>query len=469
MRQEKRGLDDVKVVEDACEFFKIFKGLIVDLILSSKERDESRNFFNSISAEDALKVKKYAFDKFDVELTYSLLFGAIGLDTLSFLMAIFSNWTVGLNTFKDGLIDRVGLKDFLDEITCVSSEPLTMELWEYIFSELQKKSRLIDDSETVRKIFSARGDWVLQTNCLDKQRNDELISYVLAVPYDESILMWHIATELLINDKKERENQSDEKDSVRFCQITCCTLLIMQSTMMATVAGICKGWRKVDNNLKYVITARSTSAFLNGPCHWVAAKRGYGHGVCDAIVSFSLGEEVFGEMEVPDCLVKKYQFVDVAVFDGSLLLAASFKFSGEGCFTVWMMKEYGVPGSWTKLFDIPDFESHLKWIRKLVAFRQSGKVLLAKLFGQLVFYDPKTEEIFDTKIRGNAHSYLDTFVESLVLLNVANEFTELEASEDNGTNEILEDVTSSSNSQIVIDEANGESKEEAQGESISTQ
>ncbi|KAF2293515.1 hypothetical protein GH714_002374 [Hevea brasiliensis] len=71
MRQEKRGLDDVKVVEDAYEFFKIFKGLIVDLILSFKERDESRNFFNSISAEDAQR-----------------------LDTLSFLMAIFSNWTV---------------------------------------------------------------------------------------------------------------------------------------------------------------------------------------------------------------------------------------------------------------------------------------------------------------------------------------------------------------------------------------
>ncbi|KAF2293484.1 hypothetical protein GH714_002213 [Hevea brasiliensis] len=145
-----------------------------------------------------------------------------------------------------------------------------------------------------------------------------------------------------------------------------------------------------------------------------------GPGVCDAIVSFSLEEEAFGEMEVPDCLVKKYHLDD---------------------------EEYGVPGSWTKLFDIPDFKSHLKWIRKLVAFRQSSKVLLAKLFGQLVFYDPKTEEIFDTKIRGNAHSfYLDTFVESLVLLNETDEFTEVEASEDNGTSEILEEVASSSNS-----------------------
>ncbi|KAF2293537.1 hypothetical protein GH714_002543 [Hevea brasiliensis] len=307
MRQEKRGLDDVKVVEEAYEFFKIFKRLIVDLILSFKERDESRNFFNSISAEDAFKViagelnlfyevlytrvvivhskwgmffhfisfcsvvvsltifhfqvKKYAFDKFGVKLTYSLLFGAIGLDILSFFMAIFSNWIVvtvleeftrprersphwALNLFRispqwalslfgnfislkkskkvdlepdkhttltaasfshvDRLIDLVGLKDFLDEITYVSSEPLTMELCEYIFGELQKRSRLIDDAETVRKICSARGDWVLQNNGLDKQRSDELISYVLAVPYDEHPDV-HIATELLINDKKERK------------------------------------------------------------------------------------------------------------------------------------------------------------------------------------------------------------------------------------------------------------------------
>ncbi|XP_058006565.1 uncharacterized protein LOC131181971 [Hevea brasiliensis] len=498
LSEEKRGLDNVKVVEEAYEFFKIFKRLIVDLILSFKERDESQNFFNSISTEDAFKViagelnflyevlytkvvivhskwgmffhfisfgsvvlsltifhfqvKKYAFDKFGVKLTYSLLFGAIGLDILSFFMAIFSKpdrwWYLGeftvprersphwalnlfrispqwalslfgnfislkkskkvdlepdkhatltvpflfrmwyesvgalpitedlalsidkghlpideghlpivvkrgfglrwrndiefkrkgflsideralalvvegtlcvedgmpvdrgalpitedlalpideehlpiaftrfrvaqhnhsylgidksfhqcgitnnfcqciktrpkkvtrfscidkaiqcLNAFKDRLIDLVGLKDFLDEITYVSSKPLTMELWEYIFGELQKRSRLIDDAETVRKICSARGDWVLQNNGLDKQRSDELISYVLAVPYDESIPMWHIATELLINDKKERENKSNEREFSKILSDYMLYLLIMQSTMMATVAGI---------------------------------------------------------------------------------------------------------------------------------------------------------------------------------------------------------------------------------------
>ncbi|XP_058006570.1 uncharacterized protein LOC131181976 [Hevea brasiliensis] len=552
MRQEKRGLDDVKVVEEAYEFFKIFKRLIVDLILSFKERDERRNFFNSISAEDAFKViagelnffyevlytkvvivhskwgmffhfisfglvvlsltifhfqvKKYAFDKFGVKLTYSLLFGAIGLDILSFFMAIFSNWTVVtileeftrprersphwalnlfrispqwalslfgnfislkkskkvdlepdkhttltapllfrmwyesrgalpitedlalpidegqlpisvkrgfglrlrkdiefkkkgflsinkralahvvegtlcgivfshtfvvynklvsehgndivkrgfslmsrkdiefkrkgflsideralahivemedgmpvdvarvkyftrfrvaqhnysylgidksfhhcgitnnfcqciktrpkrvtrfscidkaiqcLNASKDRLIDLVGLKDFLYEITYVSSEPLTMELGEYIFGELQKRSRLIDDAETVRKIRSARGDWVLQNNGLDKQRSDESISYVLAVPYDESILMWHIATELLINDKKERENKSNEKEFSKILSDYMLYLLIMQSTMMATVAGICKATEVKGDGSKSVLFTASMLA-----------------------------------------------------------------------------------------------------------------------------------------------------------------------------------------------------------------
>ncbi|KAF2293487.1 hypothetical protein GH714_002218 [Hevea brasiliensis] len=193
-----------------------------------------------------------------------------------------------------------------------------------------------------------------------------------------------------------------------------------------------RGWRKVDNNLKYVMREGSTSAFLNGACHWVATKE---------------------------------------------------------------------DGSWTKLFNI----SHLEWIRRLVAFRQNGKVLLAKVDGELVFYDPKTEEISATEILGNTRSfYLDTLVESLVLLDEANEFAEEEASEDDGTNgvskepssspdgvdkdlqkisegkknanspmilneanEIFEEVAPSSNS--TIDKANEESKEEAQGESISTE
>ncbi|KAF2293412.1 hypothetical protein GH714_001480 [Hevea brasiliensis] len=245
-----------------------------------------------------------------------------------------------------------------------------------------------------------------------------------------------------------------------------------------------------DNDLKCVIPDFSTSAFLNGTCHWVATKPPNGPGVCDAILSFSLGEEVFGEMEVPDCLAKKYHYINVAVSDGSLLLVAFTETTEERCFSVWMMKEYGVPGSWTKLFNI----SHLADIRRFIAFRQSGEVLLVNGGEELFFYDPKTEELSYTEIWATPSSfYLDTLVESLVLLDEPNEFAEEEPSEDDGSsgvsnenssspdgvdmdlqknnegnqnanspiklneaNEILEEVASTCNSQMAIDKANEE-------------
>ncbi|KAF2293418.1 hypothetical protein GH714_001525 [Hevea brasiliensis] len=197
-----------------------------------------------------------------------------------------------------------------------------------------------------------------------------------------------------------------------------------------------RGWRKVDNDLKCVIPDFSTSAFLNGTCHWVATKPPNGPGVCDAILSFSLGEEVFGEMEVPDCLAKKYHYINVAVSDGSLLLVAFTETTEER------------------------------------AFQQSGEVLLVNGGEELFFYDPKTEEFSYTEIWGTPSSfYLDTLVESLVLLDEPNEFAEEEPSEDDGSSGVSNENSSSpdgvnmdlqknnegnqnANSPIILNEAN---------------
>ncbi|KAK0597170.1 hypothetical protein LWI29_022526 [Acer saccharum] len=312
-------LDDVQVVHYAYHFFEIFKGLIVDLIFSFQERNESREFFHKLGAEDALrvievelnfiyealytkvqvvhskfgyctrfisfasvvaslsffyfKVKKSGFDEVDVVITYALFWGAIALDTVAFFMLIFSDWTFavlydpkngsnmlrkyiaatigwflifkrprcyeqkkhsckllttpfllrrwsgdvpGHNLIKyclkgrphnfhkvrdhvyrfteklipafirgednrfirlisngvsqflgffygkvthliNKVIDCLGLTDFMDEIRYVSHEPLTKELWEFLFTELQKKSISANNPEVAKKISSARG------------------------------------------------------------------------------------------------------------------------------------------------------------------------------------------------------------------------------------------------------------------------------------------------------------------------
>ncbi|KAK0600627.1 hypothetical protein LWI29_016885 [Acer saccharum] len=355
-------LDDVQVVHYAYHYFEIFKGLIVDLIFSFQERNESRNFFHSLSPEDALrvievelnfiyealytkvqvvhskfgyftrfisfalvvaslslfhfKVKKSGFDEINVVITYALFLGAIALDTVAFFMLIFSDWTFAvlydpkngskmLRKFKSCIaatigwflifkrprcyehekhsckvlatpfllrrwsghvsgynliryclkgrptnfdqvrdyvyrvtekiipgfigrkdirfigngvsqflsfinakvthlinkfIDCFGLTGFMDEIRYVSHEPLTKELWEFIFTELRDKSISAEDPEVAKKISSARGNSILDNKT---HLQYLLLPYLNEVTYDESLLLWHIATELLYLTEEE--------------------------------------------------------------------------------------------------------------------------------------------------------------------------------------------------------------------------------------------------------------------------
>ncbi|BFG15887.1 hypothetical protein CerSpe_021610 [Prunus speciosa] len=372
---------DMAVVRHAHHFFQIFKGLIVDLIFSFQERQESRDFFHDRKPEEAFKLiavelnflyealftkavvvhsklgyilraisfsaivvalvffyklEKEGLHSFDVGITYTLLFGAIGLDLVAVFMLIFSDWTVAalnkswqkcfiasnifekyLNLKRSSLstettnggqenstkitkclmwtrkilfrrwyesvsmfnlidfslkerekvsptifdrcgsfsikfLEYFGLKDHRDKIKYRSSKPLTAELWNFIFEELKGKSLLADDPETAKKIGSARGDWVLEdrdwvvqdSNLVDQDGDKvkhkvitKLLSYVIDVEYDQSILLWHIATDLcyetnnVVGDDSHRGFSKTLSDYMLY-------LLVMQPTMMSSVAGI---------------------------------------------------------------------------------------------------------------------------------------------------------------------------------------------------------------------------------------
>ncbi|XVE65368.1 hypothetical protein DITRI_Ditri07aG0175100 [Diplodiscus trichospermus] len=141
-------------------------------------------------------------------------------------------------------------KDFVDEMMYVSSEPFTRELWEFIFDELRKKSEFADTPQTAERISTARGDWVLTDTATDRDRSG-LLKYVSDVTYDESLLLWHIATDLCYyNEKEESElNEKEKKElekSLSYQQFSkilsdyMLYLLVFQPTMMSAVAGIGK-------------------------------------------------------------------------------------------------------------------------------------------------------------------------------------------------------------------------------------
>ncbi|KAJ8775210.1 hypothetical protein K2173_020214 [Erythroxylum novogranatense] len=154
---------------------------------------------------------------------------------------------------KDWLIDQVGLKDVVDEIMYSSKEPFTREIWTFIFDELQRKSQFADDPETAKRICSARGEWIIQENdSEDKNRVEQesedkdsekdrpdLMPYVVDVSYDESLLLWHLATELLYNTEIP-DHSSKEKLFSKLLSDYMLYLLIVQPGMMTSVAGIGK-------------------------------------------------------------------------------------------------------------------------------------------------------------------------------------------------------------------------------------
>lgn len=77
------------------------------------------------------------------------------------------------------------------------------------------------------------------------------------------------------------------------------------------------------------------------------------------------------------------------------------------------MKEYGLAESWTKLYNIrigPDLEN-------VIGFAKN-EVIVNK-YGTLLSYNPRKQESSDPGIEALSTSfYMDTYMESLVLLNV---------------------------------------------------
>ncbi|KAH7843338.1 hypothetical protein Vadar_015402 [Vaccinium darrowii] len=183
-------------------------------------------------------------------------------------------------------------------------------------------------------------------------------------------------------------------------------------------------WREISPKaLRYTIAIGAPQAYLNGVAHWVATdyRKPRGDAKCSCIVTFSIKEEVFGEMNLPETrsmtLEVLVRLQRMTVLQESL----SYIDIDADCyvprFWVWVMKKYGVEDSWTLLFRVDT--SDMVWP---VGFRMNGEFVM-EANRALISYDPESKQVKDLGIHGYDllqcfdNFYVGKYVESLVLLD----------------------------------------------------
>ncbi|KAG2315395.1 hypothetical protein Bca52824_018517 [Brassica carinata] len=138
------------------------------------------------------------------------------------------------------ILEFFGISHQLNVIVYTSRERLTKELWEFIFEEVTRKSVFVVGMESASQIYSARGNWILHDMKVEID-NEKLLQYVTDLDYDQSILVWHIATELLHQTGAACEGRDvRSKELSQTLSEYMMYLLIAQPSLMSTVAGIDK-------------------------------------------------------------------------------------------------------------------------------------------------------------------------------------------------------------------------------------
>ncbi|KAI8558426.1 hypothetical protein RHMOL_Rhmol04G0092300 [Rhododendron molle] len=175
-----------------------------------------------------------------------------------------------------------------------------------------------------------------------------------------------------------------------------------------------RSWRGISSAVPSyrIVNYMWCQAFVDGAVHWVAYETCVGGGVRNLIMLFNMASETFCEFKLPPTLA--YQpppSLSIKKFGQSLAVLCSGPRDAGGC-CIWVMKEYGVAESWTKLFS----SNLLGMPNKTLGFRRNGEILLAS-DNSLASYAPGTNTLATTGIRGSSLAfYVDPFMQTLVLV-----------------------------------------------------
>ncbi|KAJ9553819.1 hypothetical protein OSB04_017864 [Centaurea solstitialis] len=143
--------------------------------------------------------------------------------------------------------------------------------------------------------------------------------------------------------------------------------------------------------------------------HWF----GSNNGNKPRIVTFDLGVEAFGEICFPNSVKLEGYWNDLGFYSGKLCVMSSHKLND---FELWVMNEYGVAESWTKLLTFSNFGVDIDPYGFTTSKNDSDGWLRRYTFDQLNIYDPDTDTVqsFGRVVRERDWTKIVRYIESLV-------------------------------------------------------
>ncbi|XP_059632197.1 F-box protein CPR1-like [Cornus florida] len=157
-------------------------------------------------------------------------------------------------------------------------------------------------------------------------------------------------------------------------------------------------WRRVKDFPYYLSKYQISGVFISGALHWVVNQRSESPSCMAALIaSFDIGSEEYGLVPMPEFSDKNFY---MTLIDLGICLCVFCEYVSHA--DVWVMKEYGVEESWTKLLSIAKGGEIMSFHHRMpVAYSNSGKEVILRQDGaELLLYDFEKEKVKKIKIPG---------------------------------------------------------------------
>ncbi|EPS73393.1 hypothetical protein M569_01365, partial [Genlisea aurea] len=167
-------------------------------------------------------------------------------------------------------------------------------------------------------------------------------------------------------------------------------------------------WKRIQD-FKHGIPLDNTGKFAHGKLHYPTTGGRIGRWT---IVSLDLDTETYATVEQPRCWDDECES-SLGLLGGSICVLRN---DMKSVVDVWLLREYDMADSWTKLFSISSIRNPRKFLHSTPLFVLPNGEILLFLGAHFVAYDPKTNSLRHRRHPDHLTQFFeaDIYVESLV-------------------------------------------------------